>query len=341
MTAPAAIPEAYTIPPSHGTPFGRQSDTRHLDVVQKDFVKKLLELADNQNAAETFRRWACWWAYRVTLDVAAMPCEESAREMQKAWVEELRKKLETNQTWLHGLGEDWSKKSGDLMLLMGEGLEAAQGDFLSPVLERGLEGTNKWNGQFFTPSNVGHMIGRMVFIEPKPGWIETVSDPCCGCGCLPIAGVVGFLEAGGDIQDITVDMADIDEGSVCAAFIQCTGLGISARAQCMDSIAMEPRGSALINPQFVLYRTAERMKKQQVVTTMDNVLKAGRKRAQEAPSEAEEPQEATTPSPAPEDAPAADVVPTEEEPTGPVQMEMFPGAGLPQKAEQLELFGDV
>jgi hypothetical protein len=206
------------------------------------------------------------------------------------------------------------------------------------VLERGLEGTNKWNGQFFTPSNVGHMMGRMVFIEPKPGWIETVNDPCCGCGCLPIAGVVGFLEAGGNIQDITVDMADIDEGSVCAAFIQCTGLGISARAQCMDSLSLEPRGPVLINPSFVLYRTAERMKMQQAVVTLDAVLRRGNPKesvdevadriplpgkAPGAPAEAQEAAGGTVPSPTPKDAPEANVEPVLAKGAKQMQLELF------------------
>ncbi len=337
--APAAIPAGFSQPTLHGAPFGRQPDTRPLDVVQKDFVKKLLDLADNQNAAETFRRWASWWAYRVTLDVAAMPCDEDAKETQKAWVEELRKKVVTNQTWLAGLGPDWSKKSGDLMLLMGEGLEAAQGDFLSPVLERGLDGTNKWNGQFFTPSNVGNMMGRMLFIgKPRPGWVETVSDPCCGCGCLPIAGVRGYLDAGGELADVSVDIGDIDEGSVCAAFIQCTGLGIAARAQCMDSLAMEARGPALINPQFVLYGTARRLQAQMALETMEEVLRGEKPKesvdevadripvpgkAPAAPAEAPDEREAASVPPAPEDAPAASVEPVRASVAAPVQMELF------------------
>ncbi len=344
MTAATAIPASSR---TQGRPFGvtpGMEAPRPVEVVRKEFVKVLMDLSAYQSASEVFRRWACWWAYAIALDVAAapVPVEGAMKERQAAWCKELQERKEGNGRWLESLNKNWQELSCQLMMLLGEGLEAQQGDFLSPVLERGLEGTNKWNGQFFTPSPVGNMMGRILFGHAgRPGWIETVCDPCCGCGSLPIAGVMAFLENGGAMEDICVEAGDIDEGSVCACFVQCSALNIPTRAQCFDALRMEPRGPMMVNPSYVLYETGRRLEMQRVVERMDEVLRNAPEKAQERPAEAEEAQEATTTFPAQEDAPAADVAPVEEEPTGPVQMEMFPGAGLPQKAEQLELFGDV
>lgn len=287
---PAAVVFAPRLPGGKA-PFGvtpGEPPPRAVDVVVKEFVRVLLELSAHQGASDVFRRWSCFWAYSIALDVAAMPVpvDGALKERQEAWCKELRERRDGNARWLESLHKDWRDLSCKLLLLLGEGLEARQGDFLSPVLERGLEGTNRWNGQFFTPPTVGEMMGRMLFSRVKPGWIETVCDPCCGCGSLPIAGALAYLEAGGCREDICVEAGDIDEGSVCACFLQCTALNIPARAQCMDALKMEPRGPMMVNPSYVIYETGRRLEMQKVVERMDEVLKAGRKEAPSAPAEA-------------------------------------------------------
>lgn len=324
------------------TPFGitKGSPTpRHPQVIGKEFVKHMEGLAHNSRVSETMRNWATACAYSVALDVA---CSVTAPEDEdgKKWCEELKGRRDAYHRVMDSVNKDWRKWSGKLLELMAEGLEAVQGDFLSEVFERGVEATNRHNGQFLTPASVSRFMGHIIFGEnATPGLIVEMEEPCCGTGVLVAEGVRGFLESGGRKEDIVVRAGDIDEGACCTCYLQLTALSIPAIVQAADALAMQARGPAMVTPAYILFDVHRRLRMQNVLKTMETVFRDPRlKRAQEAPAEAEEPQEATTPSPALQDAPAADVAPVEEEPTGPVQMEMFPGAGLPQKAEQLELF---
>lgn len=319
MTSPATIPAAYGQTATPGVPFGRTPDTRAVEVVRKEFVKVLLDLAAHQGAADVFRRWACWWAYAIAFDVAATPVdvEGELAERQKAWCKELQERRDGNAKWLETLNKDWLTLSCKMLKLMAEGLEAEQGDFLSHVLERGLEGTNKWNGQFFTPSNVGLMMGRMLFNRNiKHGWIETFCDPCCGCGCLPIAGAKAFLNDGGHLEDICVDVADIDEGAVCTCFVQCTALNIATRAQCMDTLRMEPHGPMMVSPAYIFFETGRRLRAQKLIEQMGELLRTAPKKAAGVPAEATETAEATATPPEPQGTPAASVEPRATPPKG-------------------------
>jgi type I restriction enzyme M protein len=66
------------------------------------------------------------------------------------------------------------------------GLRNVEPDFLGRayeyLLRKFAEGQGQSAGEFFTPKEVGWLIGRLV--EPRPG--ETVYDPCCGSGGLLI-----------------------------------------------------------------------------------------------------------------------------------------------------------
>lgn len=286
MSAPAAIPGAFTNPATDKTPFGKSGPTRPLAEIQKEFVKVLLSMSQSTAAPDVFRRFAGWVAYTVAADTAGMPCEpEDDGEAAKLaeWRKALCERRDGYARALEGLCGDWRDRSCRLMEIMGEGLEAAQGDFLSTVLERGLEGTNRWNGQFFTPSTVGLMMGRIIAPKPKTGWVETISDPCCGCGSLPISGVAGYLERGGRKDDVLVDVSDIDEGSVCACFVQCSAMGIACRAQAMDTLRLEPHGPMMVNPFYVLYGIQSRMKMQRAVEKIDEELRKAPKKPAEAP----------------------------------------------------------
>lgn len=69
-------------------------------------------------------------------------------------------------------------------------LENPEQDFLGTVYQRlGLAKSRA--GQFFTPYNVGQMMARMnmpdSFVLDKSR-IYQVNDPCCGAGCLLLAG---------------------------------------------------------------------------------------------------------------------------------------------------------
>ncbi len=62
-------------------------------------------------------------------------------------------------------------------------------DFLGSIFSA-LELHNEWNGQFFTPYHIAELMAKMNLgnladdLQDKP--VITVSDPCCGAGCLMI-----------------------------------------------------------------------------------------------------------------------------------------------------------
>lgn len=75
-------------------------------------------------------------------------------------------------------------------------LENPKQDFLGTVYQRlGLAKSRA--GQFFTPYNVGQMMARMnmpdSFVLNKSR-IFQVNDPCCGAGCLLLAGYNAMRE---------------------------------------------------------------------------------------------------------------------------------------------------
>ena len=75
-------------------------------------------------------------------------------------------------------------------------LENPEQDFLGTVYQN-LGLTKSRAGQFFTPYNVGQMMARMnmpdSFVLNKSR-IFQVNDPCCGAGCLLLAGYNAMRE---------------------------------------------------------------------------------------------------------------------------------------------------
>ena len=75
-------------------------------------------------------------------------------------------------------------------------LENPEQDFLGTVYQN-LGLTKSGAGQFFTPYNVGQMMARMNMPDsfvPDKSRILRVNDPCCGAGCLLLAGYNAMRE---------------------------------------------------------------------------------------------------------------------------------------------------
>lgn len=95
-----------------------------------------------------------------------------------------------------------------------------------------LDFGDSWRGQFFTPWNVGMMMASMTVgerseIPPDKGYIS-VSDPCCGAGCLLIAMAMAYSDyhKGGNYQqDLLFAAQDIDRVVALMCYIQLSLLG--------------------------------------------------------------------------------------------------------------------
>lgn len=100
---------------------------------------------------------------------------------------------------------------------------------------------NEWKGQFFTPYHVGSFMAA-VNIEPakdqlKDKQLITVSDCCCGAGCLLIAFANEAMKAHIDFQSRVLFVAqDIDYVAGLMCYIQLSLLGCKAIVKIGNSL---------------------------------------------------------------------------------------------------------
>lgn len=127
-------------------------------------------------------------------------------------------------------------------------------DFLGVLYgQLGLNNSN--NGQFFTPYHIGEMMAKMNLpdsIEEKP---LTVSDPCCGAGCLLIACVNEAKQKGFDLDDVLLFAQDVDQTAALMCYIQLSLLDAAAVIKIGDSLSdpltLEENGNNLwLTPRF-------------------------------------------------------------------------------------------
>ena len=100
---------------------------------------------------------------------------------------------------------------------------------------------NDWKGQFFTPYHVGSFMAA-VNIEPakdqlKDKQLITVSDCCCGAGCLLIAFANEAMKAHIDFQSRVLFVAqDLDYVAGLMCYIQLSLLGCKAIVKIGNSL---------------------------------------------------------------------------------------------------------
>ncbi|MCI8442545.1 MAG: N-6 DNA methylase [Provencibacterium sp.] len=100
-------------------------------------------------------------------------------------------------------------------------------DILGVVFHE-LELHNKYKGQFFTPQNIGDMMGAMAVSDRTASGkgYETVLEPCIGSGTL----VIGFINAirTKAARPVVITGVDIDLKCVHMAYLQLSLYGIPA-----------------------------------------------------------------------------------------------------------------
>lgn len=120
-------------------------------------------------------------------------------------------------------------------------IENTEQDFLGSIFGE-LRLNNEWSGQFFTPYNIGSMMSKIILedqIETKSKSEPiTISDPCCGSGCLLIGAVNHARESGYNIEkDVIIYTQDIDNIAALMCYIQLSLLGCKAIVKIGDSLS--------------------------------------------------------------------------------------------------------
>ena len=105
-------------------------------------------------------------------------------------------------------------------------------DFLGEIFGD-LSLHNEWRGQFFTPYHIGELMARMnldgLSEKKMTQDIITVTDPCCGAGCLIIACANAAKDMGIDYKRKLMFFAqDIDDIAALMCYIQLSLLGCKA-----------------------------------------------------------------------------------------------------------------
>ena len=292
---------------------------RSIVEIQKDFMDALKALAGYESAATVYRTWATAMAYTTAAAVAHDMVEMGLAD--KEYFGQVEKQRAFYVRQMESVNKDWLAPKEKMMEALGEGLEAAQGDFLSHVMERCAEATNQHNGQFLTPANVASMMGRVLFgpKSSKPSWqLERLNDPCCGGGVLLVEGVRSALEAGRSRSEIYVEAGDIDEGAVATCYLQLSALMIPAKCLVADALRMETR-MVLYTPAFVANEavmasimetgkpnwtlaTWHRIEMERKLGLMDEILRGSPEKPAETRQDAPEAEKAASVPEAPADA---------------------------------------
>ena len=307
MTAAAAIPFPQTV-----------------EECLKAFLKDLQEFSGygSQRPGDAFREWTRMAAVPIMSATARLACDDAA---YARYEEEYAKIAKRRKSYCPNAVE----VGGRMFAYVSTALTLSRRDFLGTCMERELNATNNKHGQVFTPPHVAHFMARVMtkpVVRDEFGLVS-VCEPACGTGVITIEGLESLVADGIPQQDIWFECEDLDEGAANCAYIQLALLGYAGVVRTGNTLSGEYRENAFTPGGFLLgtvWRRARAMK--------------AAKEAPSAPAEAQEAREAATPSPAPQDAPEEPVEAAEGEESGPVQMEMFPGAGVPPVFTQMELF---
>lgn len=113
-------------------------------------------------------------------------------------------------------------------------------DFLGEIFSS-LNLHNEWKGQFFTPYHVGGLMAKInsenLAAELTEKEYITVSDCCCGAGCLLVAYANEARKAGVDFQNRIIFVAqDLDYTAALMCYIQLSLLGCKAIVKIGDSL---------------------------------------------------------------------------------------------------------
>lgn len=128
-------------------------------------------------------------------------------------------------------------------------------DFLGN-LYMSMDFGNSWQGQFFTPWNIAHMMAKMIMgncnAEIQEKGFVSVNDPTCGAGCMLLAAAEAYRNGiPGEERNFQTDVLfvgqDIDPVVAKMCYIQLSLLGCAGYVAIGNTFADPVRGSVL-NP---------------------------------------------------------------------------------------------
>ncbi|MBO6507371.1 MAG: SAM-dependent DNA methyltransferase [Roseibium sp.] len=220
--------------------------------MSKEIEKLITNIAvvEGMNLHEAFTIWLEMSARSIfggTLKM--MAAEDAWRENEDAYlniVGRFRKKdISANQ-------------AAKALKVLIDAFETHRTDILGPLF---MElASNKYQGQFFTPFEVCKLMAGLTINDVKPqieqeGFV-LMSEPACGAGAMVIATSETLLEQGVDInRQVHWVMTDVSWPAICAAYIQCSLLGISADIVHGNTLTLEewqrmPTPMAVLYPKF-------------------------------------------------------------------------------------------
>ena len=167
------------------------------------------------------------------------PCDGFVFTFYKSMMYDIREKMYMDTVKRYTKEE--AEKMAEMFALVVMSLtEKPNQDFLGEAFSAlGLH--NEWKGQFFTPYHVGAFMAA-VNIEPavdqlKDKKLITVSDCCCGAGCLLIAFANEAMKAHIDFQSRVLFVAqDLDYVAGLMCYIQLSLLGCKAIVKIGNSL---------------------------------------------------------------------------------------------------------
>ena len=129
----------------------------------------------------------------------------------------------------------------DMMSSMVEALERDPfQDFLGSAFMR-LGIGNEAGGQFFTPFNISHLMGRIV-LDAADGGVIRVGEPACGAGANCIAVCKALGDRGIDWQRrVLFECQDVSEMTALMCYVQLSLIGAAAKVTVGDTLRMESR----------------------------------------------------------------------------------------------------
>jgi len=146
-----------------------------------------------------------------------------------------------------------------LMGLARLALARTQQDFLGTIYEGSGFSSQKWGGQYWTPTHLVQLMARVTLGEGnRDQEVITVMDPCCGSGRMLLGAAELLDDEGVDLSErLWVEGTDLDAVCHQMTFLQLAFAGVPGVVRHANSISLETFDWAITPPGVVLWSRSE------------------------------------------------------------------------------------
>ena len=202
-------------------------------------IKEMVKMIHKLSA-----RHSTWQVFMDFVEIAAIAISNSVDKHH------FKEREERYLTMIKPYNKEEMELMAGLMALLTEALEYyVKNDHFEDILGQvfhELELHNKYKGQFFTPSSVCDMMGKMLMSKEKiqkdiqeKGYIA-IHEPACGGGAMIFGAVNGIREIGlNHCKELFVHAIDVDLKCVHMAYAQLSLYGIPAIVIHGNTLSME------------------------------------------------------------------------------------------------------